>query len=339
MLKIKNLILLIFLTILSISDKILCRGGHGLGGRSGLGRGSGNCGRGNRHQSRGDASRYDFLGGSSIDLNDRLIALGGSHLTNLNANLETDLIVALALDFDRAKEIIEMGTFDLNAKLIDASYSLFGLAIDHAVNNSANSINVPHALELVEYLLQHGADVNAFSLYTQQGNQTPLYQVVAGKPKDADIFFKLINLLLGYGAKFNKEILEKARSAAYKKLQLPSDHHINDAILQMFIHYVKLVLKAKNNPTRNELIEAIGYNKPYIVKLIIDKNPELVIPDDIDFAEENSPFVVSMLKDALAVLKRKRLKKFRKSEIVQEYLPEELRNFVEKFILHGSQDK
>lgn len=290
MFKIKNIFLLVFLTILSISNQIDCRGGTG-GERSGI---SGT------HSELRYGSDRGFKAARPTET--------------------SELIAVLSTNLNKVKEIVESGKVDLNSRIPGLPSSVFGIAIDRVID----FINLyPNALDTVEYLIQAGADVNAFSVYSVLGNETPLYQVVASNPENADLFLKLINLLLGYGAKIDDKILEKARTNKYEILQQDLGYNLNGKVIQILLHNQELLEKAETNPTENELMEAIGYNKPYIVKIIADKRPGLVSLEDIKLAKETSPFSVPMLTKAF------KLQKFRESELGRK-LPVELSNIVEK---------
>lgn len=140
------------------------------------------------------------------------------HLENIReADLRKKLIRALDREDLRSfKELIESNHIDINTNRGSSkpsgftAFTIFGEVIDHALKNR-NS-------EFVEYLLQHGADLNEPSYF----NLTPLEMVVervALEPQinhDKQFLLKLINLLLDAGARINEKTLEFVMKKSFK---------------------------------------------------------------------------------------------------------------------------
>ena len=127
-------------------------------------------------------------------------------------------------------------------------------------------------------------------------------------------YYKLINLLLGYVENITEKAFEFARESKY-----------SNEIIKILNHNQDILNQAKTNPTEDLLFEAVGFNKPFIGQLIVDEKPEFVSHYLIALADLTSPFSVPTLKHAL------RIQKFRESELVQEQLPVEVVERIEKF--------
>lgn len=229
-------------------------------------------------------------------------------------------------NFDEFKKIIQTNKLNLNAEQRHSFYTIFGDVLKAASSGEGS-------LEMVEYLLHHGADVDKVSLYSEWGviapggyfgrnplkNKTPLLQII-DETHSFKVLSPLIRLLLGYGAKVDNAVLE-----ATKNSEFPKD------IMQMLTHHQELIEKAKTNPDENTLTEAISYNKPYIVKLIILTKPELLTQSDIKLAQTTSPASVAILEKGL-MLKNK-LAKF--TELASQRIPTELAEYIKKIVSHN----
>lgn len=225
---------------------------------------------------------------------------------NLNRRLDAALKRNSIKDF---KYLIEKG--DINPSDMQ---DLVGPLLIKVINKALEDKKF---LELVEYLLLKGAQVNRKDYL----NFTPLHLVIEKKPlneHDEKFLFEFIMLLLGYGAIIDQETLEFV-----KKKSLVSPFYKD--VLDQFEAHENLLNKAESDPDDDALTQAIGYNKPYVVKMIVEKKPELVTQTDINIAQTTSPFSVPVLKKAL------RTKKFRQIA-AENNLPIELIQHVEKIV-------
>lgn len=206
MFKIQNIFLLIFLT--TILTQIHARGGSG--GR--VGRHVSTPARGGRTYLRGYKTR------GSVNENE--------------PTYREQLIEAMASNPEKVKWIVEKEVVDLNeAPRGNIGLSVFGNAISDAMYDPKE-----FSLELVKFLLEHGADANRFSKYGSV-DYTPLEQVIGGN-RENDNYFKLIKILLNRGAKITDRALSLVK---YNK-----DH---DKIIRLFDH-VKLLHEAGTRLTQ-----------------------------------------------------------------------------------------
>ena len=178
-------------------------------------------------------------------------------------------------------------------------------------------------LKVIEYFIQNGVNLNNTYFTSLLDTVTPLEEIIyyisehgsSFSENKLQLYYKLINLLLGYG----ENITEKAKELAGKS-------KYSNELLKILNHHQDIINQAQTNPTENLLLEAVGYNKPYIVKLIMAKRPELASRYYVALAKLSSPFSAPTLKRALGI------QKFRESELVQQRLPIEVVERIERFV-------
>lgn len=220
-------------------------------------------------------------------------------------------------DFNKIKEIIEAN--DVNLNKLQTGHTIIQLVIENIrVFSSFTDVSnmADHYLKVLEYLLQNGADVNQLSENFDDADFfTSLNLLLKNPIDDIDFYKKLIIILLGYGAIVDDQILE---------LALANEHC--EEILPILISHKNLVDEAEANPTRMLLKEAIFFNKPYIVKLILDQKPELIKWFCLRLANITSPGSIPILKQGLTIAA------FRKSDLAKT-LPAELILYIENLTL------
>jgi len=207
-----------------------------------------------------------------------------------SVNAEDLLMASIGLGLvDKVQSLIERG-IDVNQKATwGEGHTPLSQAIDSYIDREKfalleEPIAKIRALKIIKLLLNAGAKINE-SVYQ---NHTALeYVLSTEKPS-----IELINLLLGNGADISGFAMLVAEGKANSK-----------EIMHNFLQHHNRVAAAKKNPTHDLLIEAIGSDWPHIVKIIIDKSPDLIEEDDINLAELTSPASVSMLNDAIKLKK------------------------------------
>lgn len=178
-------------------------------------------------------------------------------------------------------------------------------------------------LKVIEYLIQNGIDLNNTYFDITLDKLSPLEYIIYTirtsiyKPEMLQLYGKLINLLLGYGVNITEKAINFTKTNQY-----------NIELFKILNHHQDIINQAQTNPTGNLLLEAIEYNKPYVVKLIVDSKPELIRRKHLELAESNSPYSLEILKQALP---EAAIQKFEESELVQAKLPWEIIQRIEKF--------
>jgi len=224
--------------------------------------------------------------------------------------LHAKLMAALNYDkIDRIKSLIEEGV-DVNRREPGVPHST---AIAEAINRARYTLNegkdAEIRLKIIELLIQGGAKINEPVI----GDYTALeYALSFERPE-----FDTIRLLLGYGANITEKALERASKKQNK-----------EEIMQMLNHHQEVLEKALTNPDQDLLMESIGYNKPYIMKLIVERKPELVTSSDIDLAKVTSPSLVQILRKAMEVAQLWEISS-------NNAIPAELAQYIEKFVEHN----
>lgn len=219
-------------------------------------------------------------------------------------------------DFERIKNIMEKCDVDLNKNR--GGYTVLGLAIENTLFfNGSSYYRTVNDFDIIEYLLQHGAAVNGLTTMAIDGRyHTPLNHLMRKRIKNVELYENLIRLLLGYGATIDDDIWE-----------LAAVNKCSESIVPILIHHKQLVDQATDNPTQELLMEAYGYNKPYIVKLLVDAKPEFVELWDLRIANVTSPFSIPILFKAFKLAKLRAFAEKRE-------IPFELVEHIGKFVSH-----
>jgi len=225
-------------------------------------------------------------------------------------------------DYNKFKNLIEtIKKFNINLNVATINEKpLFNYLFSYFLTSPSD-----FKLKAIEYLIQNGIKLNNTYFISKVDQLNPLEKIIdhlkgaerlpSFTKEELNFYYKLIALLLSYGQNITGPALA---------LAIKSEH--SNELLRMLNHHEDILNQATTNPTDELLLEAIASNQPYIVQLIANNKPELIISKIIEFAEEKSPFSAKILKRALAI------QKFIQSELVQESLPPEVIERIEKFV-------
>lgn len=202
-------------------------------------------------------------------------------------------------DHNRIKGIFEKtknSKIDLNKKFGPENQPLLNYFINNYVHKPEDI-----KLKVIEYLIQNGTQLNNIHFIApliSSDKLTTLEGIIAfmnmitiwEDENDLKLYYQLIALLLGYG-----------QNITHKAIALATEGKYSNKLLKILNSHQEIINQAKTNPTKELLQETINSNKPCVVQLIVENNPELVTPEDIVLAEQTSPFSVQFLKQALAI--------------------------------------